>query len=97
MKKKRFICLVIGIVSVVGVSCGRAERPVQEAAVREVAAKSQDEGTRYFEEDLYLTSSGEKLPINAIRAELLCPIFPQNFRQVAERADAIAIGKPLES
>jgi hypothetical protein len=97
MKKKRFICLVIGIVSVVGVSCERAEQPVQEAAVREVAAKSQDEETRYVEEDLYITSSGEKLPINAIRAELLCTIFPQNFRQVAERADAIAIGKPLES
>ncbi len=97
MKKKRFMCLIIGTISGVGVSCERVEKPVQEAADRETVAALQDEDTRYFEEDLYVTSSGEKLPINAVRTELLCAVSPESFRQVVERADAIAIGKPLES
>ncbi len=97
MRKKRFICLIIGAISAVGMSCERVEKPVQEAAGRETVAELQDEDTRYFEEDLYITSSGEKLPINAIRAELLCAVSPGNFRQIAERADAIAIGNPIES
>ncbi len=97
MRKKRFICPIIGVISAVGVSCGRVEKPIQEVADREAVAELQDEDTRYFEEDLYVTSSGENLPINAIRAELLCTGLPNNFRQIAERADAIAIGKPLES
>ncbi|MGB3293443.1 MAG: hypothetical protein WBB01_10690 [Phormidesmis sp.] len=97
MRKKSFVCIIIGAISVVCTSCGRVEKPVQEVADRETVIELQDENTRYFEEDLYVTSSGEKLPINAIRAELLCAVSPGNFRKVAERADAIAIGKPLES
>ena len=97
MREKRFIYMIIGAISVVGVSCGRVEKPVQEATDRKAVAESQDEDTRYFEEDLYVTSSEEKLPINAIRAQMLCTILPENFRQVVEGADAITIGKPLES
>ena len=96
MRKKRFTCLIIGAVLAGGVSCGRAEKPAPKAVAREVA-ELQDEATRYFEEDLYVTGSGEKLPINAIRAELVCAVLPESFRQVVERADAIAIGKPLKS
>ena len=97
MRKKHFVCLILETISVVGVSCVHVEKPVQEAADHRAVTESQDEDTRYFEEDVYVTSSGEKLPINAIRAELLCTILPENFRQIAERADAIAIGKPLGS
>jgi hypothetical protein len=59
--------------------------------------KTQGDERLYFEEDFYLSDNGEKLPINSIAAELLDTIMPQSFRQVAERADAIVIGTPLES
>ena len=97
MREKRFIYLIVSAVSVLVVSCGPVEKPVQEAADRKTVAEWQDEDTRYFEEDLYITSLGEKLPINAIRAELLCTGLPKTFRQVVERADVIAIGTPLEA
>ncbi len=97
MKKRIFTSLVVSLVATVGVSCGALnQQPQPEQKITE-RAETQNSERLYFEEDLYLSDNGEKLPINSITASLLDTIEPQTFRQVAEGADVIVIGKPLES
>ncbi len=96
--KKIFAGVLTGIVSILGVGCGLPDVMVQPTDEIEVIPDEiQSDRVRYFEKDFYIADTGEKLPINAIRAELLDTVSPESFRQVAERADAIVVGEPLES
>lgn len=89
---------VVSVVVMVGTSCGSLENVRSYNVEREqVAGDLPVSMPRYFEEDLYSTDSREELPINAIASELICTVFPQSFREVAERADVIMIGTPVES
>jgi hypothetical protein len=98
MKKKIFTGLAVSVMAVIGVSCGSLAEPAQKHDKQPVATqKTQGDERLYFEEDFYLSDNGEKLPINSIAAELLDTIMPQSFRQVADTAEVIVIGTPLES
>lgn len=80
------------------VSCGTAHEPPKKAVEPPLVTKEvQNDGSQYFEKDLYLSDTGEKLPINSLSASWLDAVILRNFRELAERADAIVIGKPLES
>ncbi len=99
MNQKLFQCLLIAIFLAMGAGCNHTSRHIirsvnsPETAVDE----HQDDMPRYFAKDFYLADSGEALPINVFAAELIEFIRPATFQAVAERADVIVIGKPLES
>jgi hypothetical protein len=99
--KKIFTSLAVSLVAVMSVSCGALTKPVQKTdeplLTQKDTQNNEDEERLYFEKDFYLSDNGERLPINSIAAELLDTLSPQSFREVADRADAIVIGEPLES
>jgi hypothetical protein len=98
MKKKIFTGLAVSLMAVIGVSCGSLAEPAQKTDEQPVVTqKNEGEERLYFEKDFYLSDNGENLPINSIAAELLDTVMPQSFRQVADTAEVIVIGEPLES
>ena len=87
---------MVSAIAIVGTGC-HSPGDLPRDSVEYVAKDLTVSMPRYFEDDLYLADSGEKLSINAIAAELICTVFPQSFREIVERAEVIVIGTPIES
>lgn len=91
-------CLVVGVALFAIAACNQSQNPTQSNTDSQVISKNVlRDPPPYFEHDLYVTDSGERLPISTVASELIEFAVPQDFRFLVEMADAIVVGKPLES